>query len=49
MVKMYYYLIKAKKITNIDGVAPSYRQAVKEYIADYGYLVADDGTITKNT
>lgn len=47
MVRMYYYLIKAKIITNIEGVAPSYRQAVTEYIANYGYVVAEDGTITK--
>lgn len=47
MIKMYYYLIKARKITNISGVAPSYRDAVTIYIADYGYVVTEDGAITK--
>lgn len=47
MVKTYYYLIRAKKITNISEVTPSYRDAVTEYIAGYGYVVAQDGTITK--
>ena len=48
MIKMYYYLIKAGKITNISEVAPSYCDKVAEYIADYGYTVAEDGTIIKN-
>lgn len=47
MVKMYYYLIKAGRITNIEAVSPRYRESVTAYIADYGYTVAEDGTITK--
>ena len=47
MVKIYYYLIKAGTIKNISGVQKSYREAVTEYIADYGYEVLEDGTIVK--
>lgn len=47
MVKVYYYLIKAKNIKNITEVPETYRDDVAEYIADHGYVVAEDGTITK--
>lgn len=47
MVKVYYYLIEAGTITNISKVSERYREAVTEYIADYGYVVEEDGTITK--
>lgn len=45
---MYYFMIKAGTIKNINEIAPSYRERVTEYIADYGYTVAEDGTISKN-
>ncbi len=47
MVKVYYYLIKAGSIKNINELPKKYREPVTEYIADYGYVVAEDGTITK--
>ena len=47
MVKVYYHLIKAGSITNINELPARYRQSVTEYIADYGYTVAEDGTISK--
>lgn len=47
MVKMYYYMIKAGTLTNISKVSKRYREQVIEYIADYGYVVAEDGTISK--
>ena len=48
MVKVYYYLIKYKSIKNINEVPEDDREQVIAYIADYGYSVAEDGTIIKN-
>lgn len=48
MVKMYYFMIKAGSITNINQMPASYREKVTAYIADYGYTVEEDGTIVKN-
>lgn len=48
MVKMYYFMIKAGTVTNINQISERYREKVAKYIADYGYAVADDGTISKN-
>ena len=47
MVKMYYFMIKAGTVTNINQISERYREKVAEYIADYGYVVAEDGTISK--
>lgn len=47
MVKVYYYLIKAKSIKNINEIPEEYKEKVTEYIADYGYVVAEDGAISK--
>lgn len=47
MVRMYYFMIKFKVITNINQIAKSQRQKVTVYIKDYGYTVESDGTITK--
>lgn len=47
MVRMYYLMIKNNAITNINDIAPSYREKVTAYIADYGYVVDEDGTIVK--
>lgn len=49
MVKVYYYLIKAGEIQNIDKISPRYQKQVIAYIADYGYEVLEDGTIVKRT
>lgn len=47
MIKMYYYMIKAGRVTNINQIAKTYRESVTEYIKDYGYVVAEDGIISK--
>lgn len=47
MVRMYYYMIKAKTVTNINQISERYIDSVTEYIADYGYTVDEDGTISK--
>lgn len=47
MVEMYYYMIKGGTVTNINQMAKRYRDKVTEYIATYGYTVAEDGTISK--
>lgn len=48
MVRMYYFMIKSGTVTNINQIAKSYRERVAVYIANYGYAVAEDGTITKS-
>lgn len=47
MLRMYYFMIKAGTVKNINEIAPSYREKVAAYIADYGYEVSEDGTILK--
>lgn len=47
MVKMYYFMIKAGTVTNINQISERYREKVTDYIADYGYVVEEDGTIIK--
>ena len=47
MVRMYYFMIKFKVITNINQIAKSQRQKVTADIKVYGYAGESDGTITK--
>ena len=47
MVKMYYFMIKAGSVTNINQISERYRNKVTEYITEYGYIVAENGAISK--
>lgn len=47
MLKMYYFMIKAGSVTNINQISERYRNKVTEYIAKYGYTVAEDGAISE--